>query len=376
MKQLKGISHNINETIIGKITTLDRFLSIKKDMIYVGNKLPSGYKAVISIVKVQETKLPVITECNDACSLQDGDIVTISSDGLINVIHEMNAVHNAIFVTERCNSNCIMCPQPPVKEEEDRTPINLKHVELLPKGLKSIGLTGGEPTLLGDKFFDIIRAINKKHPMTEVNILSNGVRFANMEFANKFANTITSNTVVDIPIYSDVDDIHNEIVGTKTFHQTIKGIYNLAKLNVKIGIRIVVHKKNYNRLPELSEFIYHNFPFIYQIAFMQMEYMGKARENIDDLWIDPVDYNSQMEEAVKKIYYRGLHVSIYNAQLCVLPKSLRRFAVRSISDWKNIYLKKCDGCDYIGKCPGFFESSRDIYSKAINPIKNIQTESV
>ncbi len=40
--------------------------------------------------------------------LNNNDIVTIDADGIINIIHEANSKHNAIFITGRCNSNCII----------------------------------------------------------------------------------------------------------------------------------------------------------------------------------------------------------------------------------------------------------------------------
>jgi len=304
--------------------------------------------------------------------LNDNDIVTIDGDGIINVIHEANSKHNAIFITGRCNSNCIMCPQPPVKEEADRHELNLKHISLLPKDTISIGITGGEPTLIGNKLFEIINQIKKILPKSYINILSNGIKFENLEYARNYAQNINQNTVVDIPLYSDVDTIHNDIVGSKTFHRTIKGIYNLAKFNVKIGIRIVVHKMNYKRLPQLAEYIYFNFPFVYQIAFMQMEPIGNALDNIEKLWIDPIDYNLELEEAINILYFRDLHVSIYNSQLCILSEKMRKFAVKSISEWKNIYVEECEECLLKPDCPGFFASSKDYHSRGIKSIKEIQ----
>jgi sulfatase maturation enzyme AslB (radical SAM superfamily) len=77
--------------------------------------------------------------------------------------------------------------------------------------------------------------------------------------------------------------ISNSIVRVKSFYKTIAGIYNLAKFNFKIGIRIVVHKMNYDRLSQLSEYIYSNFPFVYHVAFVQMEPIGYAYDNLNDL---------------------------------------------------------------------------------------------
>jgi len=373
MKQITGKPNNIEETIIGRVVKHSSLLQSKKDSIFVTDQEISNnkFKAIITDKEIDNTITGVfnVIVLNE---LNENDIVTIDKDGIINIIHEANSKHNAIFITGKCNSNCIMCPQPPVNQEADRHELNLKHISLLPKDTISIGVTGGEPTLIGDKLFEIINQIKKHIPKAYINILSNGIKFENIDYARCYAKNINHKTVVDIPLYSDIDTIHNAIVGSKTFHRTIEGIYNLAKFNVKIGIRVVVHKLNYDRLPQLAEFIYFNFPFVYQIAFMQMEPIGNALENIDKLWIDPVDYNKELEEAVNILYYRDLHVSIYNSQLCILPKKMRKFAVKSISEWKNIYVDECGECKLKPDCPGFFVSSKDYHSRGIKSINEIQ----
>ncbi|MFW6017029.1 MAG: His-Xaa-Ser system radical SAM maturase HxsC, partial [bacterium] len=111
---------------------------------------------------------------------------------------------------------------------------------------------------------------------------------------------------------------------------------------------------------------------VYQIAFMQMEPVGNAFENIDDLWIDPFDYNGELMEAIRILHYRDMDVAIYNSQLCILPVELRKFAVKSISEWKNIYIEECNECVLKPDCPGFFESSKIYHSRAIQSIKELQ----
>lgn len=379
MKQLTGKTYNIDRVFIGRITTNKKMFVNKKNLILITEdvNIPNGYLAVISTrndIKIKSQ--PLVQGVKDIAELHENDIVTIETDGTINVVFDIHSRHNALFITERCNSNCIMCPQPPVKQEDDKFDLNLKYISLIDKKTQSIGITGGEPTLIGDKLFEILNAIQKRIPKASINLLSNGIKFEDYEYTKKFAQSIKQDLVVDIPLYSDIDTIHNSIVRTNTFYRTIKGMYNLAKFNIKIGIRIVVHKMNYKRLPELSEYIYSNFPFVYHVAFMQMEPMGYAKDNFELLWIDPFDYNIELEKAVLNLHYRDIHVSIYNSQLCILPESIKRFAVQSISDWKNIYIDECEDCILKEECPGFFASSKEIYSRKISAIKDLQAKDV
>jgi len=377
MKQLKGVAQNINTGIVGKVTTKRQFFSSKKNLIYVTNdkNISKGYLASITSSNgVFNKTLQYVDNVENISELHDNDIIIVYPNGNIIELFDSTSIHNSIFITERCNSNCIMCPQPPVKEEEDKLKLNLKYISLIDKKTKSISITGGEPTLIGDKLFDILNAINSRIPSASINILSNGINFANYEYAKQFAQVIKQEIVVDIPIFSDIDTIHNSIVRVNSFYKTIQGIYNLAKFNIKIGIRIVVHKMNYDRLPELSEFIYSNFPFVYHVTFIQMEPVGFARYNLDSLWIDPLDYNNELKKAVLNLHNRDIYVSIFNAQLCVLPDELKRFSVQSISDWKDIYIQECDTCIQKKQCGGFFSSSNEIHSRGISAFKEIQAK--
>lgn len=180
------------------------------------------------------------------------------------------------------------CPQPPILQEKDKTPFNLKLISLFDKKTQEIGITGGEPSLIGDNLFTLVNYIKKELPYTAISILSNGVKFADKEYAMKLAKCRHQDLQIDIPLFSDIADEHNRIVGAKTFYKTVQGLYNLALFRQRIGLRIVVHKQTYKRLPQFADFIYHNFPFVAQVAFMQMETTGLAKENFDDLWIDPL----------------------------------------------------------------------------------------
>ncbi len=373
MKQIQGTSYNINNDIIGRITFGKNIFSRSNEILVSNNvdKPAFGYSATIT------SNLSVIDNGKPYCiidntdSFHEGDVVVINNQGEVIFVYEISSNHNAIMATERCNHRCIMCPQPPITQEKDNTSFNMKLISLFDKGTEEIGITGGEPTLIGDNLFVLIKHIQKELPKTAISILSNGVRFADKEFAMKLAKCHHRDLQIDIPLFSDIADEHNRIVGAKTFYKTIQGLYNLAIFRQRIGLRIVVHKQTYKRLPQFADFIYHNFPFVSQVAFMQMETTGLAKENFDELWIDPYDYNNELREAVLLLADRGMKPYIYNAQLCVLPEDIRCYAQQSISDWKDIYLSDCDGCLLKGQCAGFFASNKEHHSKHIKKIEPI-----
>ena len=378
MKQIQGTSYNIEDDIVGRITFGKKnILGRSKDILVCkdANSLSTfGYLATITETVAFKGKRKPYCIVDDITEFHEGDVVVINTKGEIIFVYEINSNHNALMATERCNHRCIMCPQPPILQEKDKTPFNLQLISLFNKNTQEIGITGGEPTLIGDNLFTLINHIKKVLPQTAISILSNGVKFAEKEYAMKLAKCRHQDLQIDIPLFSDIAEEHNRIVGAKTFYKTVQGLYNLALFRQRIGLRIVVHKQTYKRLPQFADFIYHNFPFVAQVAFMQMETIGLAKENFDELWIDPYDYNNELREAVLLLADRGMKPYIYNAQLCVLPQDIRCYAQQSISDWKDIYIEECNGCALKGQCAGFFASNRNAHSSHIKKIEHISLD--
>ena len=91
--------------------------------------------------------------------LWEGHIVRVDPrSGMIRSVFRPESPHNTIFATDRCNSNCIMCSQPP-KDIDDSELINehLRLVSLIERPPDVLGITGGEPTLLKDDLVSLIK---------------------------------------------------------------------------------------------------------------------------------------------------------------------------------------------------------------------------
>jgi hypothetical protein len=129
----------------------------------------------------------------------------------------------------------------------------------------------------------------------------------------------------------------------------------------------VLHKQSIPRLTKLARYIYKNLPFAEHVTFMGLEYVGYTPHNIEKLWIDPKDYNEELTEAVEFLAGQGMHVSIYNSQLCVLPERLWKYSRKSISDWKNEYLPECSNCSKLNDCGGLFTWNLNKHSVYIKP---------
>ena len=130
MKVIKSSPVNINKTVIGRITKepLSRFK--RHDLIFATNNLNvkhAGYVGLITDNYCSDSTLrrlnniPLCHSVTELDYLNNGDIVSLDENGNICVLYSKDSFHNAILVTEECNTNCIMCPQPRKKDKESRS---------------------------------------------------------------------------------------------------------------------------------------------------------------------------------------------------------------------------------------------------------------
>lgn len=277
---------------------------------------------------------------------------------------EIESNSNVLFVTNQCNNHCIMCCQPPQKED-DFDFFFQQNVELIksaPKETQIVCITGGEPTLAESNFIELVELVRENLPNTDIHILSNGRSFINNDFTRKLSQAGGDKIFVGIPLHSDYSHDHDIIAGANNaFNETMLGLYNLADEGIAIELRVVINKLNYQRLPQLSEYIFKNLSFVSWVAFMGMEDTGLAVTNTKRIWVEPVDYISEMCEAVRYLEEYDIPVSIYNIPLCLLPHDFHRFASQSISDWKTKYLDICGDCSVKEQCCGLFNTSKKIF---------------
>jgi len=298
---------------------------------------------------------------NEFDYLRDGDVLSVELQRpAVRVLHRRTSLHNSFLLTERCNHYCLMCSQPPKDINDDWIVDELfEAIPLISPETKSLGFTGGEPTLLGERFLRLVRDMRQHLPATALHILSNGRRFVDPEFARAYAAIEHPDVMLGIPIYSASSQTHDYVVQADgAFDETIRGILNLKTYGQQVEIRVVIHRQNHAHLPALADFIARNLTFVDHVALMGLEMTGFAKANIDTLWIDPFDYQQELYEAASILDDSGLRTSIYNHQLCTIDRRIWPLAVKSISDWKNEYRPECSGCAIQENCGGFFATGR------------------
>ena len=277
---------------------------------------------------------------------------------------------NTLFVTSQCNNRCLMCCEPPSTKDDFELCFknNIEIIENSPLGISDIGISGGEPTLLGNKLPELIKVIRNKYPLAHIHILSNGRLFKDYNLAKSVKEAAVSNVTVGVPLHSDYENDHDYIAGIQgAYQETLYGLYNLYNCGIDIELRVVINKQNYIRLPQISEFIFKNLPFVSWVAFMAMENTGYCIKNRDLIWCEPLEYANELEKAVIELSEWNIDVSIYNIPLCLLNERIKSYAQQSISDWKTSFLPFCDNCLKKSQCCGMFATSKILF-KGLKPI--------
>jgi len=331
-----------------------------------------GYAAVLFAGEhTGELASNYVTKYGDTSFLHDGYVAAVdSATGFTRVLYRPESFHNTLFVTDRCNSNCLMCSQPP-KEVDDSGAADelIRTIDLMDVVPKRMGITGGEPTLLGDGLARVLDRLKTRFPETPVTMLSNARLFANEQLTRTLAAVAHPLLLTSVPLYANNAVDHDYVVQANgAFDQTVVGLHHAAKHGLAVEIRVVLHKQTIPGLMGLVDYVYRNLPFVQHVNLMGMENMGYVKKNWDLLWIDPLDYQQELEAAVRYLHQRRIGVSLYNLPLCVLPQRLWGVARQSISDFKNLYLPTCDQCRLRPHCAGLFASSENRHSRGIRAI--------
>lgn len=299
------------------------------------------------------------------------DVIEVGVNGHIRVVYSDASEDNVIFVTNKCNSNCIMCPDSNHNRQMDLGRAEgylLKLVDLIPSDAKHLTITGGEPTLLTWDYIEMLSKCKEKFSNTDFLMLSNGRTFCIQEYRDAFLNAVPYSFRLGVPLYAATADEHDSITRAKgSFEQTLSGL-KIIQHRIDLEIRIVVMKDNYKKIPDIASFICRELPHVKYVCMMGIELMGNAAIARDNLWVDYVETAPYLEEAATILFSSGINAQIYNYPLCALPRHLWNIAQRSITGYKVRYKDDCAKCAVRDLCGGFFFSTMHFEDIEVHPI--------
>ena len=102
-----------------------------------------------------------------------GDVLLVQpAQGVATRLIRKNSRHNTLLFTEQCDQLCVMCSQPPRRIEDSWRIKFYKQAVKLADPNVTIGISGGEPTLQRELFFDFLDSITTSRPDITFHILS------------------------------------------------------------------------------------------------------------------------------------------------------------------------------------------------------------
>ncbi|MDN3576694.1 His-Xaa-Ser system radical SAM maturase HxsC [Chitinimonas viridis] len=313
----------------------------------------------------------------DVTLLEAGDVVVSQPHrNEIQVQYRPSDDHHAIFLTNRCNSYCLMCSQPPTPQDDSW--LVGEAIEILRHILPSpavIGMTGGEPLLLGPKLREVFDITAELHPTSRIDLLTNGRLLANPDCVKQLLGQLRANVCWLVPLYGHADFLHDFVVQSHgAFHETLAGLLNLQSYEQAIQLRIVLIEPVLEILPQLCAFIGRNLPFVREVAIMGCEPIGFALANRAQCEMDLGNWHSELLAGISALDRAGIPCILMNTPLCTLPSALWRYAHRSISDWKRVYVGECEQCLVKDACGGLFAwQEKGWRPGAIVPIREVMT---
>ena len=360
------------------------FCSIAKDLPCFQKLLEHSVSSPILMIGKGKMKLyPSDVELN--CSkdhfthlnkLNNLDILEIQEDGRAQVVYSNCSEDNLLFVTSRCNSNCIMCPSPEYSRRNGNSPdckSLIQLAQMIPDDTPHLTITGGEPFLAGRQIFELFQILKDRFTGTEFLVLTNGRIFCLDTYVNKLKRTAPSNILLGIPIHGSNEEIHDLITQAPgSFTQTCKGISNLLEEHFDIEFRVVVNRMNYQNLEDLAHLIVSDFSAVRRVSIMAMEMTGSARDNREKVWISYREAGHSVQKMAVYLMKNGIDVMLFNFPHCALPSGCWFLCRKSISDYKVRFAPQCEKCLMKNDCGGVFGGTFQMVEKELVPVHEIE----
>ncbi|MEW5946516.1 MAG: radical SAM protein [bacterium] len=242
-------------------------------------------------------------------------------------------------------------------------------------GARNLWIGGGEPTI--HKKLTMLIRLAIKTGYRRIKIQSNGMMFSYREFCEKCLEA--GATEFNVSIKGKNAEDHDWMTRVKGSHAAmVKGIENLKQLGARVEGDILITAKT---VPFLTEIVreFHSIGvdgFDFWYLSLRDAADGGARELLPSLeTVGPA-----MLEALSAGRALGIsHLANYHVPACFLPgcekycvpaASLRllvcnpggyRFMLEESPMEKGVFLDGCDGCKWLGSCPGFRQEYIEIF---------------
>ncbi|MEG1814178.1 MAG: His-Xaa-Ser system radical SAM maturase HxsC, partial [Clostridia bacterium] len=277
-----------------------------------------------------------------------------------------------LFVTGRCNSNCLMCPYGSkwrAAAQDEPLEILLRYIDLMDPFADYLCITGGEPTLLKDGFFQLLASSKRHFENCLVHLLTNARAFFYRDFFEAYRCARPSRILLGVPLHASHAELHDKISQADgSFLQTTVGLDRLCASGEHVELRVVVSALNIEDLSNTARLIAQRYPNVYRVCIMGLEMMGSAMFHRDKVWIPFEAARSPVGQMADILLNAGIPVQLYNFPLCYIAPNHRSLCKKSISDYKVRYRPECDVCQCREACGGFFSTTIHMPGIEVTPL--------
>jgi len=180
-------------------------------------------------------------------TVRDGRCVEDDEDLLFLFLSEREVF---LKLTRHCNNRCRFCCDTVFWNGSNMAPerVRAKIAEGAERGLRSLFLSGGEPTI-HPQFVEFIR-YGSELGYTEIITITNGRMFCYPEFAAQCVEA--GLTLAVVSCNSHDAKTHDSLVSVKgAFGQVRRGLRNLRRLGCPFNMSAVVNRQNLHQLPQM-----------------------------------------------------------------------------------------------------------------------------
>ena len=297
-----------------------------------------------------------------------------------------------------CNQKCRCCPiTNNINKDDLLAPWDriLKEADLMiSSGVTDVTISGGEPTI-HPNFFEIVQLFLDKN--IGVHILSNGEKFSDEAFLEKFLKISQGNPVyVTTTFHSFSPDAHefqNQSKGS--FERSLKGLKALDSNGIDIAIKHCITANNYLELPQYIEWVLNNFSSNAEIQLWGIDVCGVNDSLAKEMHVEYKKIGVSMEAALdlfeKHPSSASRVLTVNNLPLCMCDSYYWTYFTppeadnyiehmqngRKMDAISGPASKNCNGCRFKAYCPGVYYSNFNLFGDNIvsQPEKEIRISS-
>src|SRR5205807_613056 len=157
----RGRGSGFTKNVLGRITCSpiperdrrgDSILSVNRldgmDILNYAGLLTAQELDEQTLARLSKSHIPVVHSVKMLDIFEPGQVVLMEGRvGFVRILFRPGTRFNYILATDRCNSRCLMCSQPPKDiDDSERIHEHVRLVELMDPDIPYLGITGGEPT--------------------------------------------------------------------------------------------------------------------------------------------------------------------------------------------------------------------------------------